>query len=441
MFTDTGNATYGFKDGANLTTEYTYDVNGNMKTDANKNISAIQYNYLNLPTQVTINGQNILYVYDATGVKLRKTLNTTTTDYAGNFIYENNVLQFFTTTEGYFEPSSPPSGELVGAYVYQYKDHLGNIRLSYSDANHDGYITASTEIKEENNYYPFGLEHKGYNNVINGTENNYKTFQGQEINKELDLNWLSFKYRNYDPAIGRFMSIDPLAEDYVYNGTYNFAENKVISHLELEGLEGIHSSKVDGAGIRTHIVQKNVIVLTQAPRPVNAGASPQRAAKIERQNARIAQSNVAKVDNVKSELKSFYSGAKNSAGETVNFDFNVTAMEVENTNAQPSREMTQIALDNGIESSTILFDGGAEQTAPAAIISTAGAGGSQGITDGIVVKTNSGAPDGAKSHEIGHTLKLKDNYSGSGVMASPPNRVLSSEVDEIIKKSYAKKDE
>ena len=99
------------------------------------------------------------------------------------------------------------------------------------------------------------------------------------------------------------------------------------------------------------------------------------------------------------------------------------------------------ALDNGIESSTVLFDGGAEQTAPAAIISTAGAGGSHGVTDGVVVKTNSGAPDGAKSHEIGHTLKLKDNYSGSGVMASPPNRVNSTEVDEIIKKSYTKKDE
>ena len=58
---DNGNDTYGFKDGANLTTEYTYDVNGNMKTDANKNITNIQYNFLNLPTQVTINGQHIMY--------------------------------------------------------------------------------------------------------------------------------------------------------------------------------------------------------------------------------------------------------------------------------------------------------------------------------------------------------------------------------------------
>ena len=33
------------------------------------------------------------------------------------------------------------------------------------------------------------------------------------------------------------MSIDPLAEKYAYNGTYNFSENRVIDGRELEGLE------------------------------------------------------------------------------------------------------------------------------------------------------------------------------------------------------------
>jgi len=34
-------------------------------------------------------------------------------------------------------------------------------------------------------YYTFGLKHKGYNNVVNGTENKYQTFQGQELEEEL----------------------------------------------------------------------------------------------------------------------------------------------------------------------------------------------------------------------------------------------------------------
>lgn len=50
-------------------------------------------------------------------------------EYAGNYIYKNGNLQFFNTVEGYVENNG------IGGcdYIYQYKDHLGNIRLSYSD--------------------------------------------------------------------------------------------------------------------------------------------------------------------------------------------------------------------------------------------------------------------------------------------------------------------
>jgi hypothetical protein len=43
----------------------------------------------------------------------------------------------------------------------------------------------------------------------------------------------------HDPALGRFMVVDPLAEDYYYNSPYAFSENKVTSHYELEGLEAL----------------------------------------------------------------------------------------------------------------------------------------------------------------------------------------------------------
>ncbi len=237
---DNGNDTYGFKDGVDTTTEYTYDTNGNMKTDANKGITSITYNHLNLPTQVTLSGGSISYIYDATGVKQKKTVNETgqsavTTEYAGNYVYENSSLIFFNHPEGYVEPDG--SG---WDYIYQYKDHLGNIRLAYSDDNNNGSI-ASSEIREENNYYPFGLKHKGYNGGQSGRDHKFE-FQGQEFNEDLDLNVHEFKYRMHDPAIGRFWQIDPLAEDYVYNGTYNFAENRVIDGVELEGLEWVDTN-------------------------------------------------------------------------------------------------------------------------------------------------------------------------------------------------------
>ena len=87
-----------------------------MVSDTNKGITAITYNHLNLPTQVTIynstdNG-NITYIYDATGVKLKKIVSTgATTEYAGNYVYENSSLKFFNTPEGYFDVTNTlPSG-------------------------------------------------------------------------------------------------------------------------------------------------------------------------------------------------------------------------------------------------------------------------------------------------------------------------------------------
>ena len=92
-----GNGTE-FKDGTNQRTEYTYDKNGNLTKDLNKNISNIQYNLLNLPSQVVLAGSNSIdYEYGADGTKLRtvhKTGGTNlTTDYCGNAIYENGGIK------------------------------------------------------------------------------------------------------------------------------------------------------------------------------------------------------------------------------------------------------------------------------------------------------------------------------------------------------------
>jgi len=459
---DASGSPEGFSDGTNSGDDFAYDASGNMTSDKNKNITSIAYNHLNLPVRIVFGGDlntRVDYVYDALGAKLQKTfvqynpvgdhsiVLTSVTDYLG-FQYKDGVLQFFPTSEGYV---SHTKGSY--SYVYNYTDHLGNVRMSYAK---NPARPSELKVIEENHYYPFGLKHQNYNSeefLFDKKDSNlqlrapvggqilpyqYK-FQGQERQDELGLNWDSFKWRNYDYAIGRFMNIDPLAEDYTHNSPYAFAENKVMSHIELEGLEGIHSSKIDAAGNRVHTIQKNVIILVQMPRTPEEGANPKKAERIQKQNDRIDKSNNEKVDNLKSELKKFYSNAKNLAGEMVNFDFNVTTKSVENTNVKPSREMSQLALDNGIQSSTTLFDGGPEQIAPAAIISTAGAGSNHGITDGVVVRTNYGSLDGTKSHEIGHTLKLRDNYDGNGIMANPPNHVSNSEVDEIIKKSYTKK--
>ena len=165
-------------------------------------------------------------------------------------------LLFLPTAEGYvkavYSENLSEHEPAFYKYVYLYKDHLGNTHLSYTLHPRTGKVT----ILEEDNYYPFGLKHGGYNTTkkdisylsqvadptsimeILPEQVKYKYYyQEQERQDELGLNWDSFKYRNYDYAIGRFMSVDPLAEKYPYNSTYAFQENKMGLGRELEGLE------------------------------------------------------------------------------------------------------------------------------------------------------------------------------------------------------------
>ncbi|MFL0087636.1 DUF4329 domain-containing protein [Tenacibaculum maritimum] len=236
---DNGNGSYGFKEVLNVGNDYTYDVNGNMIKDLNKGITDIIYNHLNLPTRVTIGGKNIDYTYDAVGIKLSKTVSGVATQYAGNYVYENGVLQFFNQPEGYVLPKNASDISQGFKYVYQYKDHLGNVRLSYTDNNNDGVITPSTEIIEESNYYPFGLKHKGYNNITNSLGNSVAQkfgYNGKELNEELGLQWHDFGARNYDASLGRWMNLDPLAEQMRRHSPYNYAFNNRIFFIDSDGM-------------------------------------------------------------------------------------------------------------------------------------------------------------------------------------------------------------
>jgi RHS repeat-associated protein len=143
-------------------------------------------------------------------------------------------LKFFNHPEGYVDASG--SGY---EYVYQYKDHLGNVRLAYKDINQNNANPISLQIQEENNYYPFGLKHKGYNTNIVGTDHKYG-FGGKEEQDELGLEWMDFHARNYDAALGRWMNIDPLAQDYYEWSPYNYAFNSPMIFVDPTGLGPIY---------------------------------------------------------------------------------------------------------------------------------------------------------------------------------------------------------
>jgi RHS repeat-associated protein len=227
---DISNNTSGFNDFNKIGDDYTYDANGNMITDKNKNITAIEYNHLNLPEKITFGTTGTIeYIYNAAGQKLEKIVTqgtiVNTTNYLGGFQYKDNVLEFFPTAEGYVKNTAG-----VYSYVFQYKDHLGNIRVSYAKNP----TTNVLEIIDENNYYPFGLKHKGYNSLT-GNNNKYK-YNGKELQDELGLGFYDYGARNYDPALGRWMNIDPLAEKSRRFSPYTYALNNPVYFIDPDGM-------------------------------------------------------------------------------------------------------------------------------------------------------------------------------------------------------------
>ena len=206
------------------------------------------------------------YIYDATGRKVRKVIRDNlftqnkVTEYAHGFQYLDNVIQHFPTAEGYVSRLNLrqengvvallPSTELpvdFFTYVYNYTDHLGNIRLSYAQDPD----TQQLKIVEQNHYYPFGLRHTNYSGgkmqVVKEQEFkrmaptpeellSYKyKYNGKEYQDELGLNFYDYGARNYDAALGRWMNIDPLAEKLFDFSPYTYAINNPTYFVDPDG--------------------------------------------------------------------------------------------------------------------------------------------------------------------------------------------------------------
>ncbi|WP_336733958.1 RHS repeat domain-containing protein, partial [Chryseobacterium sp. VD8] len=255
-YTYTGNRLNSVKDGSTNYSGYpdtsgaamSYDANGNMKDHKDKGILQIDYNFLNLPKYIKFNEYivtrgggiyvNTTYTYRADGTKLRKeynykvganfTLSKKTTDYLDGFQYEteNNVLalKFVPTAEGYYDFEK-------NQYIYSYTDHLGNIRVSYFK-NTNG----SAEVLEENNFYPFGMKHEGYNQTTGNPAYSYQ-YNGKELQKE--TGWSDYGARMYMSDIARWGVIDPLAETSRRFTPYNYAYNNPIRFIDPDGRKAV----------------------------------------------------------------------------------------------------------------------------------------------------------------------------------------------------------
>jgi len=209
------------------TTGYTYDANGNLLTRSNNtagnNITSTVYNYLDLPQSITVGGVTTNYVYDGSGRKLRSVnaVNGQARDYIDGIEYADGTLEFVQMEEG----RMVNGGSNSYAYEYLLKDHLGNARSGFRG-------DAPTIPTFGSDYYAFGMQVQ--QNLIAGNPENSYLYNGKELQDRAGL--YDYGARFYDPVIGRWGSVDPLAEKMPNWSPYTYAFDNPIRFIDPDGM-------------------------------------------------------------------------------------------------------------------------------------------------------------------------------------------------------------
>ena len=252
-----------FKDNNTTEEDYEYDFGGNLIKDKNRKI-AITYNYLGLPEKVVYdNTTNIYYVYDASGNKVQKqnapmpqqgVMVNKTMNYIGNMLFMGNELQQISTAEGRALPALAPTAlvpatsTLTLGYRYEYiqTDYFGNARTACrcgGKTNETGEIIPTPagedaiSLVQENHYDPWGLNLSNIESKVASPLNHYQ-FNGNSEKGFLPNGDFDYEtpFRNYNPALGRFMQVDLMSSQYVGISGYNFANNNPVLLNDPTGL-------------------------------------------------------------------------------------------------------------------------------------------------------------------------------------------------------------
>ncbi len=218
---------------------------------------------------VFTNGSQTRYIYDASGVKLKRIhitavdnivvplktvmelsddqiLTSDTTEYLGNLVFENGRLDKVLFSSGYVSCNDDDNQERF-TFHYFVKDHLGNNRAV---------VNESGAIEQTTHYYPFG------NSIAdigtNASIQQYK-YNGKELDRMHGLDWYDYGARNYDPVILQWDRPDPLADKYYPVSPYIYCMGNPVNSIDPDG------RKIVIAGNR----EQRLRVLTELQRLTN----------------------------------------------------------------------------------------------------------------------------------------------------------------------------
>jgi RHS repeat-associated protein len=271
---------------------YGYDAIGNLIKDSAEKITGIKWNVygkieeINRVATTAAPAANIKYTYDAMGNRISQVVTSGGTKYYTWYVRDaqGNIMSTY-TTEGansdlgaltlklsqYFLYGSSRLGLVTvdddnvdggpdntayyynernfgydrGYKEYELTNHLGNVLATISDRKF-GVTSGSSSLIDHydphiitaQDYYPFGMLSRV---DLPGSGKSYKFgFNGKLNDNEVKGglgNQQDYGFRIYDPRIGKFLSVDPLTKEYPWYTPYQFAGNKPIRFVDIDGLE------------------------------------------------------------------------------------------------------------------------------------------------------------------------------------------------------------
>jgi RHS repeat-associated protein len=230
---------------------YLYDAIGNLVADHSEGIEIGWTVYGKIREVRKTDGTTLHFSYDAAGNRVEKKVSKAGTvvttryirDASGNVmaIYQDDALTeqplYGSSRLGSYRGGRLNGERQLGHKQYELSNHLGNVLAVVTDNISLSQEASLAHVVTISDYYPFG-------SLMPGRSYNSKEYRYGYNGKELDKEGMGgggstydYGFRIYNPQIARFLSVDPLSDNFPYFSPYQFAGLDPIKYIDLDGLE------------------------------------------------------------------------------------------------------------------------------------------------------------------------------------------------------------
>ena len=242
--------------GTSVTRNYTYDPIGNLTADYFRDLNGVVYTRASYPSHISKSDAEIDYLYNLGDLRMYKrteTLADTTEEYylkassgqdLGILDMTSNNWTWYVSGADRIAKVTPAAEQQPAAislqgglsnnqdylfeefYLY---DHLGNTRVVYKPLTRDGNCLRTLEIVYAADYYPYGKILREFS--IGEVEKFLTTQHERDLETGLDYRGARF----YDSDVARFLSLDPLAADYLSWSAYSYVMGNPVMIIDPTG--------------------------------------------------------------------------------------------------------------------------------------------------------------------------------------------------------------